>query len=113
MAGLGEGALHPEEPVGDGSFGGYWGGQRVARGHPFGVVTLGQPTARLSLLDVSATAATDPAGYGPTTCWRNTARRLPVPELRGLIAADCPRMIENRMHEVCRVHFPQLSTLVW
>jgi hypothetical protein len=38
---------------------------------------------------------------------------LAVPTLRGIVAADCLRMIENRMHDVCGVHFPQLSRLVW
>jgi hypothetical protein len=33
---------------------------------------------------------------------------LPMPELRRIIAADCPRMIADHVHDVCGVHFPGL-----
>jgi hypothetical protein len=36
---------------------------------------------------------------------------LPGPELRRIIAHDCPRMIAGRVHDVCGVHFPGLSRL--
>jgi hypothetical protein len=35
--------------------------------------------------------------------------QLPVPELRHIVAADCPRMIPRQPHDVCGVHFPQLA----
>jgi hypothetical protein len=35
---------------------------------------------------------------------------LPIPALRHIIAADCPRMIAAQVHDVCGVHFPGLST---
>ena len=35
---------------------------------------------------------------------------LPMPALRRIVAADCARMIEGKMHDVCGVHFPDLST---
>lgn len=34
---------------------------------------------------------------------------LPVPELRHIIAADCPKMIEGKPHDVCGIHFPGLG----
>jgi hypothetical protein len=37
------------------------------------------------------------AGHGPA---------LPGPDLRRILAADCPRMIEGKMHDTCGVHFP-------
>jgi len=37
---------------------------------------------------------------------------LPMPELRRIVAADCPRMQAGRTHDVCGVHFPRLSGLV-
>jgi hypothetical protein len=40
------------------------------------------------------------AEYGPN---------VPVPELRQIIAADCPRMIEGKIHDVCGIHFPGLA----
>jgi len=36
---------------------------------------------------------------------------LPIPELRRIVAADCARMIEGKVHDPCGVHFPDLSTL--
>ena len=35
----------------------------------------------------------------------------PGPELRPIIAADCPRMIAGHIHDVCGIHFPQMSKL--
>jgi hypothetical protein len=31
---------------------------------------------------------------------------MPMPELRLVIAANCPRMIAGQMHDVCGGHFP-------
>jgi len=48
----------------------------------------------------------------------NTARLLtqrgpdlPMPMLHKLVAADCPRMMANLMHDPCGAHFPDLSRL--
>jgi hypothetical protein len=35
---------------------------------------------------------------------------FPIPELRHIIAADCPRMIEGKIADPCGVHFPGLAT---
>lgn len=34
---------------------------------------------------------------------------MPVPELRRVIAADCPRMLDEKLHDPCGVHFPGLA----
>ena len=34
---------------------------------------------------------------------------LPGPELRRILAADCPKMIAGKLHDVCGIHFPGLS----
>jgi hypothetical protein len=36
---------------------------------------------------------------------------MPVPVLLRTIAADCPRMQAAQVHDVCRVHLPELSKL--
>jgi len=36
---------------------------------------------------------------------------LPMPMLRKHVAADCPRMLANLMHDPCGAHFPDLSRL--
>jgi hypothetical protein len=37
--------------------------------------------------------------------------QLPVPELRHVVASDCPRMMAGHLHDVCGVHFPGLAAL--
>jgi len=34
---------------------------------------------------------------------------LPVPELRRIVASDCPRMMAEQMRDGCGVHFPGLA----
>jgi hypothetical protein len=34
---------------------------------------------------------------------------MPVPKLRQFLAGDCRRMIENKIHDPCGVHFPGLA----
>ena len=34
---------------------------------------------------------------------------LPVPELRQIVAKNCPRMIEGKISDPCGVHFPGLA----
>jgi hypothetical protein len=36
---------------------------------------------------------------------------LPLPDLRRIIAVNCPRMIAGHVHDVCGVHFPGLIGL--
>jgi hypothetical protein len=33
-----------------------------------------------------------------------------LPELRYLLASDCPRVIADRVYDRCGVHYPQLRT---
>jgi hypothetical protein len=76
-----------------------------------GFVTLAEIAGRLSVLAVSCnrcdrhgrlSIARLIAEYGP---------HLPVPELRHIIAADCPRMMAGHLHDVCGVHFRGLALL--
>jgi hypothetical protein len=36
---------------------------------------------------------------------------MPVPALCRIVAADCPRMVENKIHDMCGVCFPELPGL--
>jgi hypothetical protein len=80
---------------------------------PAGVVLLGAVAARLPMLEVACNRCsrrgrlrTDRllAEHGPT---------MPMPQLRRVIAADCPRMIADHVHDVCGVRFPGLVGLAW
>lgn len=78
-----------------------------------GVVTLGQIAARLSGLDVACNRCERRGRLWTRTLLAKHGPALAVPVLRGIVAADCSRMIEGRMHDGCGVHFPQLARLVW
>ena len=67
--------------------------RRATPAHPDpGVVTLGQVAPRLSVLEVSCNRC---ERRGRLTAGRLLAKHgpaLPLPDLRRIIAADCPRM---------------------
>jgi hypothetical protein len=75
---------------------------------PAGVVLLGQVAACLSVLKVACKRR------GRLRTDRLLAAHgsgLPMPDLRCIIAADCPRMIAGHVHDVCGVYFPGLVGL--
>jgi hypothetical protein len=74
-----------------------------------GVVTLGQVVARLPVLDVACNRCDRRGRLHTHRLIAEHGPDVPIPELRRLIAADCPRMIAGRMHDVCGVRFPGLS----
>jgi hypothetical protein len=38
---------------------------------------------------------------------------LPMPDLRRIIAVDCPWMLAGHVHDVCGMHLPGLVSLAW
>jgi hypothetical protein len=77
--------------------------------HPAGVVSLGQVAARLPMLEVSCNRCDRRGRMHTDRLIAEHGPDMPIPQLRRLIAADCPRMIAGRMHDVCGVRFPGLS----
>ena len=76
---------------------------------PSGVITLGQVAARLPTLDVACTGCDRRGRLRTRPLLQRHGPGLPMPELRHMVAADCPRMIEGLIHDPCGVHFPQLA----
>jgi hypothetical protein len=74
-------------------------------------ISLGQVAYHLSLLDLKC----DRCGRsGRFRVGRLLARHgpdLPLPTLRRILAANCPKMQAQQAHDVCGAHFPGLSTL--
>jgi hypothetical protein len=35
-----------------------------------------------------------------------------LPELRYILAADCPRVVADRVYDCCGVHYPQLRPVL-
>ena len=73
-----------------------------------GCVTLGQVAGRLPVLEVSCNRCYRHGRLRTDRLMAEHGPALPIPELRRIIAADCPRMIAAGMHDPCGVHFPGL-----
>jgi hypothetical protein len=76
-----------------------------------GFVTLGQIGARLPVLDVACNRCDRLGRLRTARLVLEHGADLPLPELRHVVAADCPRLVAGRLHDVCGVHFPGLATL--
>jgi hypothetical protein len=79
---------------------------------PDGVVTLGQVATRLPMLDVSCNRCDRRGRLRTNRLMAEHGPDMPIPALLRIIAADCPRMVAGRMHDVCGVHFPGLARAV-
>jgi hypothetical protein len=76
---------------------------------PSGVITIGQLPRFRSALNVACNRCERRGRLSVRRLIADHGPELPVPELRRIIAADCPRMIEGKMHDVCGIHFPELA----
>lgn len=71
-----------------------------------GFVTLGQIAARLPALEVACNRCDRRGRIRIARLMAEYGADLPTPELRHVVAVDCPRMIAVQLHEVCGMHFP-------
>lgn len=74
-----------------------------------GFVTLGEIGALLSVLHVSCNRCDRLGRHRTARLMLQHGADLPLTRLRHIIAADCPRMVAGRLHDVCGVHFPGLA----
>jgi len=75
------------------------------------VITVGEVTDRLPILEVACNRCDRRGRLRTARLLAEHGRDLPIPELRRIVAADCPRMQAGQMHDACGVHFPDLSRL--
>ena len=75
------------------------------------VIRLGEVASRLSSLDAACNRCDRRGRLNTARLVAEHGPALPVPQLRHLIAADCPRMQADQMRDPCGVHFPQLPGL--
>jgi hypothetical protein len=90
--------------------------KRPAEASRPGVVTLGQMAALfiaagLTMVEVSCNRCERRGRLSITGLLAEHGPELPGPELRRIIAAECPRMVSGKVHDVCGIHFPQMSRL--
>ena len=78
---------------------------------PADVVLLGQVGARLPVLEVACNRCDRRRRLHTSRLLAEHEPGLLMPELRFIIAANCPRMIARHVHDVCGVHFPGLTAL--
>ena len=76
---------------------------------PPGFVTLGQVAARLPTLEVACNRCDRRGRLHTRPLVQRHGPGLPMPELRHMVAEDCPRMRAGLIHDPCGVHFPGLA----
>src|ERR1700722_13079365 len=74
-----------------------------------GTIIIGQIDARLRTLYAACNRCSRMNRYRTDRLLEKYGPDFPVPELRYIIAADCPRMIEGKIADPCGVHFPGLT----
>ena len=74
-----------------------------------GVIFLGQVAARLEYLDIACGRCDRRRRLRLDRLLAQYGADLPMPNLGRLLAADCPRLIADRIHDVCGWRFPGLS----
>lgn len=74
-----------------------------------GFITLGQIADRLPALDVSCNRCARSGRLRTSRLVAEHGPDFPGPSLRQILAADCPKMIANEMHDPCGIHFPEMS----
>lgn len=76
-----------------------------------GTITLGAVAAHLTMLEVSCNRCDRRGRLRIEDLIADHGAALPVPKLRRIVAGDCRKMIEGKIHDACGVHFPELSTV--
>ena len=76
-----------------------------------GALTLGQVAERTAVLDVACGRCERRGRYDTARLVERHGAEMPMPELRGVLAGDCPRRASRNIRELSHVHFPRLSGL--
>lgn len=76
-----------------------------------GAVTLGDIAGRLTMLDVACSRCERRGRLSVARLIEQHGADTGLPELRGILAGDCPRAGAVSTYEQCKVSFPQLSRL--
>jgi hypothetical protein len=73
-----------------------------------GYITLAEIASRLTTLDVACNRCDRRGHVSVARLLAERGADFPAPNLRRILAADCPRMIAAEVHDPCGVHFPDL-----
>ena len=75
------------------------------------VILLGEVAARLPMLEVSCNRCPRIGRLSTTRLLAEHGPAMPMPALRRLVAADCPRMGATQITEACGARFPGLPAV--
>lgn len=78
---------------------------------PTGYLTLASIVGRMTTLAVSCNRCDRRGRLSVARLLTEHGPAQPIPTLREIIAADCPKMQARHLYDVCGVHFPELSRL--
>jgi hypothetical protein len=76
-----------------------------------GIIKLGQVADMLTVLRVACNRCERHGQLRTDRLVAEHGRAFPMPRLREVVAADCPRMQSGELRNPCGVHFPQLPEL--
>ena len=71
-------------------------------------ITLGQVSTRLSVLEVACLRCERRGRLNTLQLMSELNPGLRIPELREIVAGDCPRMVADNINDRCGVYFPGL-----
>jgi len=76
-----------------------------------GAVTLGEVARRAETLEVACGRCDRRGRYNLARLVERHGAAKGLPDLRDVLAADCPRQKAQSIYDLCRVHYPELPTL--
>ena len=77
-----------------------------------GVVTLGEVAAKAGRVEIACRRCDRRGTLRTDRLMGEHGPDMPIPALLRVLAADCPRMTADKMHDVCGVHMPELPRLM-
>ena len=76
------------------------------------MITLGEVAAKSKRVEIACRRCDRRGALRTDRLVAEYGGGIPVPAMLRLLAADCPRMRADKMHDVCGVHMPGLSVLM-
>jgi hypothetical protein len=76
-----------------------------------GAVTLGDLARHLAMLDVGCRKCERRGRYKVSNLIAKYGPELALPDLRNILAADCPRMKKISIYEQCGINYPHLPAV--
>jgi hypothetical protein len=74
-------------------------------------VTLGDLAGKITMLEIACRRCERRGRLRIAQLIAQHGADIRLPELRYILAADCPRVVADRVYDRCGVHYPQLDRL--